>query len=862
MSSLPIRLGETVRAAILGAALAACSEGTATSGLAGPAAVVTVSIASTTRSLTIGQSAQLSAIGRDRDGKIVADRMVAWISDAPLVASVTEQGLVAAHRAGSATISADIDGRTSSVVFIIAEVSVASVSVTPGVAALTVGGTRQLVAMVQDAAGNILTNRNVGWTTSNASVVSVSATGFITARAAGFATITVESDARRRTVPVTVCSTTGLYVTGIHPAALSPGGKGTIAGCNFAPTPGGNTVTVDGTRLVVESATPTELIVAVPAALQYECVPERQVTLSVSAGSAVATRLHRWATAKQHALGVGDAVTLLDAVGARCNELVGGGSRYFISVFNTTGLLADQTSVILRGLAGAPLVAAGSAPSAATRAPDLRTSAPSGFLDADRAQSFQSAQASPAAHGAVLDASTDIAKALGAPARYRARRGSPGGAAAGTARSGAPSLSVRAAAPAVGDIVAMRVWKHDSGSCNQFDEISTRTVYVGTRSIIREDVAAPLAGMMDDYFGALGREFDATMFPLLAENFGNPLVLDPQLDANGRIIMVFTRRVNDDGLAGFVISCDFYPRGVAPSSNEGEVFYAFVPTDPTLGYPSGLLTRDKWRREIRSTLVHEAKHITSFAERFSRDASFEEGWLEEGSAMHAEELWSRASYGSVWKGNTTYATSLYCDVRQARPECADRPYVMLSHFSLLYDYLASVETLSPLGSTGSGDYSYYGSAWAFVRWIIDHHAASDASFLKPLTQGTAVGLENVAQRTSRTFGELIGDWSLAMAVDDYPNVVVARPELSFPSWQTRDIFAAMNRDYAGFPRPVPLATRPVQFGAFTGDVTLRGGTAALFELSGTQLNSQLLELRTAAGGPPPANMRIAIIRVQ
>jgi hypothetical protein len=117
-------------------------------------------------------------------------------------------------------------------------------------------------------------------------------------------------------------------------------------------------------------------------------------------------------------------------------------------------------------------------------------------------------------------------------------------------------------------------------------------------------------------------------------------------------------------------------------------------------------------------------------------------------------------------------------------------------------------------------------------------------------------------RAGRPFAEMLADWSLAMAADDYPGMTPARRELSFPSWQTRDIFAAMNRDYTGFPNPVPLATRPVRFGSFTGALSLRGGTAAVFELSGTQAATQLLELRTAAGGAPPPNTRIAILRVQ
>ncbi len=843
--------------AVLALALGACTEGIPTSGPDGPAAVATVSIGLSTRALIVGQTTQLTAIGKDIDGNIITDRVVTWISDAPLVASVTNQGLVTAHRVGTAAITADMDGRSSMVLFVVADIPVASVTVTPGVAALTIGGTRQLDAVVRDPAGNVLTDRAVRWSTSNASVVAVSATGLITASSPGFATITAESDTKQRLVGVTVCATSGLYVTGVFPAAFSPGGAGTIAGCNFAATPLANTVTVDGVKVIVESASPTELTVRMPDAAAYTCSPERATTLSVAAGSAVASRSHRWATALQHALAVGESVTLLDATDVRCNELVSAGGRYFISVFNTSGAAGVLTSVELRGLAGAPLAVGAAVAAAAPPTPQLRTTPSGGRTELGHERPALEG------HAAILDANRDVVRTLGNPAMYRpresAREGRP------STRSGstiAPSLALSAAAPAVGETVPMRVWKHNSGSCNEYDEITTRTVYVGTRAIIREDAAAPLAGTMDDYFRALGEEFDATMFPVLAENFGNPLVLDAGLDANERIVIVFTKRVNDDGLAGFVISCDFYPRGVAPSSNEGEIFYAFLPTEPGTGYPSGLLTKDRWRREIRSTLIHEAKHITSFAERLSRNAPFEESWLEEGTAMHAEELWSRAVYGSAWKGNTTYETSLYCDVRQTRPECADSPYVMLSHFSLFYDYLASVETLTPFGRSTPGDYTFYGSAWAFLRWVIDHHSESDAAFLKPLTQSATVGIENITLRASTPFAELLADWSLAMAVDDYPGLLTSRPELSFPSWQTRDIFLAMSRDYEGFTRPVPLATRPTQFGSFTGALALRGGTAAIFELSGVQLATQLLELRTAAGVAPPTNMRMAIVRVQ
>jgi len=608
----------------------------------------------------------------------------------------------------------------------------------------------------------------------------------------------------------------------------------------------------------VASASETELHVPVPLDV-FACEPERTAIAVVTANGATISRNIPLVVAAQHSLGIGASVTRLLARDVRCNELSARGSRYFISVFNTSVSPTAQTSVQLRGTAGPTIPLGAEAPSvvAPVIAPSIVAHGPR-IASAERLE----ARRATGRHGDMLETNRMLAAKLSSSFAHSVRRPTRSDSPFG------PPISMAISAPllgvgSVGDITPMRVWRRGT-SCNDYDEISTRTVYVGTKSIIREDVAAPLAGTMDSYYTALGQEFDQTMFPVLEQNFGNPLVLDESLDQNGRIIMVFTRRVNDDGLAGFVISCDFFPRSAAASSNHGEIFYAYVPTSASSGIPQGELTKDSWRREIRSTLIHEAKHITSFAEHLSRNASFEESWLEEGTAMHSEEIWSRSSYGSVWKGNTGYQSSIYCDGRQASdPTCATRPLVMLSHFALLYDYLDSVETLSPLGRNGPDDFSFYGSAWAFVRWVIDQHSASDAAFLKPLTQESALsGLDNISARVGKPFPELLGEWSLAMATDDIAGFNPQRPQLTFPSWQMRDIFRGLNTGYQGFPAVFPLVPRAIPFGAFTSDVTLRGGTAAIFELTGAQVATQLLELRTATGGAPPANLRIAIVRIQ
>ena len=72
--------------------------------------------------------------------------------------------------------------------------SIASVTVVPGSAALSLGDTIQLSAEVRDGSGNALTGHAVGWTSSDTAIVKVSSTGRVTARGIGSAAITATVD--------------------------------------------------------------------------------------------------------------------------------------------------------------------------------------------------------------------------------------------------------------------------------------------------------------------------------------------------------------------------------------------------------------------------------------------------------------------------------------------------------------------------------------------------------------------------------------------------------------------------------------------------------------------------------------------
>jgi uncharacterized protein YjdB len=83
---------------------------------------------------------------------------------------------------------------------------VATVAISPASASVAVGSTLQLSAVLKDANGNVLTGRSVTWTSDNAAVALVSASGLVTGLVLGSATITATSEGRSGTAALTVAN--------------------------------------------------------------------------------------------------------------------------------------------------------------------------------------------------------------------------------------------------------------------------------------------------------------------------------------------------------------------------------------------------------------------------------------------------------------------------------------------------------------------------------------------------------------------------------------------------------------------------------------------------------------------------------
>lgn len=181
------------------------------------AVVATISISPATVSLGVGATAQMQATLRDARGAALSGRVVTWTTSNTAVATVSATGAVTGVALGGpVTITATGEGRSATAQVTVVPPPVASLTIGPSTAAVIVGGSAPLFATTRDAAGNTLTGRVVTWTSSDPSLVSVSAGGVVSGVALGGpVTVTATSEGKVATSRVTVVPPIGSGLSGL-----------------------------------------------------------------------------------------------------------------------------------------------------------------------------------------------------------------------------------------------------------------------------------------------------------------------------------------------------------------------------------------------------------------------------------------------------------------------------------------------------------------------------------------------------------------------------------------------------------------------------------------------------------------------
>jgi uncharacterized protein YjdB len=169
-----------------------------------PDMVATVRVEPAILTLEERTTGRIHAEVANRRGRPIQGRLVAWMSADPAIATLDERGVVTTHRVGQTAVTATVDGTTGTGQVAVVPASVASVTITPSDAAVTVGDTVVFSALATDAHGFALESRPVKWQTSAAAIARVNAQGVVTARGEGVATISAEVDSVTTAASLTV----------------------------------------------------------------------------------------------------------------------------------------------------------------------------------------------------------------------------------------------------------------------------------------------------------------------------------------------------------------------------------------------------------------------------------------------------------------------------------------------------------------------------------------------------------------------------------------------------------------------------------------------------------------------------------
>ncbi len=143
--------------------------------------------------LTPGESVRLEARAVRADGSLMEDVPIKWTSSLPNIARVAEEGVVTAVTIGSSIITAEHDGKQTSMTVRVTRVGATEVRVTSPRQTLPVGAEVQLEAEAFDRFGETLVDRFIQWSSTHPDIAEVSPTGIVTGREHGVVEIVAKS---------------------------------------------------------------------------------------------------------------------------------------------------------------------------------------------------------------------------------------------------------------------------------------------------------------------------------------------------------------------------------------------------------------------------------------------------------------------------------------------------------------------------------------------------------------------------------------------------------------------------------------------------------------------------------------------
>jgi len=581
-------------------------------------------------------------------------------------------------------------------------------------------------------------------------------------------------------------------LSGVTPGSAVGGGTVTLTGSNFSPVAAQNVVLFSGIRGRVVSATPTQLQVEVPA-----CLPARSVGVRVQLGAVASDSVELVVTGGGAitSLAVGESLDVADDGGFACFALEGGvGLQYLTLVYSASTVGAATHPYELTALSSSSPLGSPSRRSARAAAADVSASTPDPQFSWDE-------------HVRTLEGELLVQ-----------RRGGP---ASRPARSGAGTAAV----PAVGEIRVFNVLRRD----RTFEQVTAVAGYVGSAAAIFVDQAAPAGGFTASDLAAFASRFDDVIHPEVTGAFG----ATSDLDANGRVIILFTPAVNrltplgsSGFIGGYFFGNDLLPGTNNPNSNGGEIFFSLVPDSAGVHGPPR--SKSDVLSVVPAVLAHEFQHMVHFNQRYlGLDGGEEALWLSEALAQMAEEIVARRY--------------------EALPDAASAELFRSGTRARARRYLRATDTVSLIVSTGQGSLEERGAGFLHALYLADQEGIG---VLGRLTSTTLRGVANVEAEVGREWPALLADWWSAILLDG------PGPETGPLVYQGFDL-----RSFLG--GPFPLGFESIGPGSVKAPGILWSSASAYYIVSPDPAGSMTVRLGGEAGGTssPQAALRMRIIRL-
>ena len=216
----------------------------------------------------------------------------------------------------------------------------------------------------------------------------------------------------------------------------------------------------------------------------------------------------------------------------------------------------------------------------------------------------------------------------------------------------------------------------------------------------------------------LGEEFEAKIYPVLTQNFGE--IWSPGIDKDTRMTILFHPMKDTSG--GYFNSGDEYSKLQIPRSNEREMIYlnANRMTDPLL----------------KSFLAHEFQHLINFNQKERLRGVTEDVWLNEARSEYSPTL---MGYDRPYEGS---------NLERRVKNFLDKPYDSLTEWK--------------------NQPADYGLVNLFIQYLVDRYGQA---ILKESMFSSKTGIDSLNETLKKlgsadNFSQIFTNWTVAVFIND------------------------------------------------------------------------------------------------